>query len=51
MGQIRAGRIAGMRHENRFVTDMERILQPRDEAQAQALRPVLEQTAARNRER
>ena len=50
LGQFRAGRIEGMRHEDRFVRDMERILQPRDDGQAEALRPILEQTAARNQE-
>ncbi|NKB86760.1 MAG: hypothetical protein GKS06_00870 [Acidobacteria bacterium] len=50
LGRARAGRIEGMRHEDRFVRDMERILRPRDETQAAAIRPVLEATASRNRE-
>lgn len=50
LGQFRADRIEGMRHEDRFVRDMERILRPRDDAQADALRPVLQRTAQRNRE-
>jgi hypothetical protein len=49
-GQWRARRIEGMRDGSQFARDLERMIRPRDEAQAAALRPILEATAARNGE-
>jgi hypothetical protein len=52
-GTLRQQREAKLREIGRprgFVEHMEQIIQPRDEPQRQALRPLLEQTARRNGE-
>ena len=47
--QRRISRVAEMR-ERGFVMHLERIIQPRDEAQREAIRAVLEVAAQRNQE-
>jgi len=50
LGQFRAGRIEGMRERDGFVRDIQRMIQPRDDAQRAELRPIIEATATRNRQ-
>ncbi len=50
LGQFRAGRIEGMRDRDGFVRDIQRMIQPRDDAQRATLRPIIEATATRNRQ-
>ncbi len=50
LGQLRAGRIEGMRERDGFVRDIQGLIRPRDDAQRELLRPLIEETAARNRE-
>jgi hypothetical protein len=40
----RGGHLRELRHPGGFVQHMERIIQPRDEAQREAIRPILEET-------
>ena len=46
--QFRFGTIQGLGDRRGFVRHMERIIDPRDEQQRQAIRPILEATAERN---
>ncbi len=46
--QFRSGMIRGLGDRQGFVHHMERIIEPRDEQQRQAIRPILEATADRN---
>lgn len=48
LGQFRAGRVEGMRGQDGFVRDIQRMIGPRDEAQRAELRPIIEATAERN---
>jgi hypothetical protein len=49
LGQFRSGRIEGMRDDDQFVRHLERLIQPRDDAQRAIIRPLLEATSAQNR--
>lgn len=48
--QFRLGMIQGLGDRQGFVHHMERIIDPRDDLQRQAIRPILEATAERNAE-
>jgi hypothetical protein len=50
IGQWRAGRHRPPRDDSGFVGHVERLIDPRDEAQREAIRPILEAADARNRE-
>jgi len=50
VGQWRAGRAEGLRHEEAFTRHMVTLIQPRDEAQRDAVRQIVRATAARNTE-
>jgi len=50
LGQRRVERFERMRGRGGFVEFMLDVIQPRDEAQREAIVPVLEETARRNRE-
>lgn len=48
LAQRRSEHLRELRHRGMFVEHMERIIQPRDEAQREAIRPILEETGRRN---
>jgi hypothetical protein len=48
LAQRRSEHIRELRLQGMFVDHMERIIQPRDEAQWEAIRPIVEETGRRN---
>lgn len=49
LAQRRSEHVRELRLRGMFVEHMERIIQPRDEAQREAIRPIIEETGRRNR--
>ena len=48
LAQRRSEHLRELRHQGMFVEHMEQIIQPRDETQREAIRPILEETGRRN---
>lgn len=48
LAQRRSEHLRELRHRGMFVDHMEQIIRPRDEAQWEAMRPILEETGRRN---